>query len=156
MRKPILGVCYGVQSLNVWRSGTLIQHIESEVLHQRPEGAPAGTVISHDAVVPRKSRLGEILAAHVAEVSGELKFTVNSYHHQSVGRPGDGLRIVALTSPDPIAGLAFFELRACLRKLTDAKPRLHRLAALKERLGAKTSGSGPSSPATQEGSNDQA
>ena len=73
MRKPILGVCYGVQSLNVWRSGTLVQHIESEVLHQRPEGAPAGTVISHDVVVPRKSRLGEILASHVAEISGELK-----------------------------------------------------------------------------------
>ncbi len=102
MRKPILGVCYGIQSLNVWRSGTLVQHIESEVLHQRPEGAPAGTVISHDAVVPRKSRLGEILASHVAEVSGELKFTVNSYHHQSVGRPGDGLRIVARSPRDGI------------------------------------------------------
>jgi putative glutamine amidotransferase len=118
MRKPILGVCYGIQSLNVWRSGTLVQHIESEVLHQRPEGAPAGSVISHDVVVPRKSRLGEILASHVAEISGELKspqqvkgglaggpelrFTVNSYHHQSVGRPGDGLRIVAHSPRDGI------------------------------------------------------
>jgi putative glutamine amidotransferase len=117
MRKPILGVCYGVQSLNVWRSGTLVQHIESAVVHQRPEGVAAGTVISHDAVVQRKSRLGEILAGQVAEASGELspqqvkgglagdpelKLTVNSYHHQAVGRPGDGLRIVAHSPRDGI------------------------------------------------------
>jgi len=37
-------------------------------------------------------------------------------------REGD-LRILALTTPDPIAGLAFFELRACLRKLNDASPK---------------------------------
>ena len=35
-------------------------------------------------------------------------------------REGD-LRILALTTPEPISGLAFFELRACLRKLNDAK-----------------------------------
>jgi hypothetical protein len=37
-------------------------------------------------------------------------------------REGD-LRILAFTSPDPIAGLAFFELRACLRKLDGVKPK---------------------------------
>lgn len=91
------------------------------------------------------SERGEPIQVELTYPEGSLLFVLQ-----------DGLRIVALTSPDPIAGLAFFELRACLRKLTDAKPRLHRLAALKERLGAKTSGSGPSGPATQEGSNDQA
>src|SRR5262249_12020985 len=33
MRKPVFGICYGLQSLNVWRTGTLVQHIESDVNH---------------------------------------------------------------------------------------------------------------------------
>jgi predicted regulator of Ras-like GTPase activity (Roadblock/LC7/MglB family) len=41
-------------------------------------------------------------------------------------REGD-LRILALTAPDPIAGLAFFELRTCLRKLIGAKPKRRRM-----------------------------
>jgi putative glutamine amidotransferase len=36
------------------------------------------------------------------EASGELKLTVNSSHHQSVGRPGDGLQIVARSPRDGI------------------------------------------------------
>src|ERR1043166_7370207 len=33
LRKPVFGICYGLQSLNVWRSGTLVQHLQSEVNH---------------------------------------------------------------------------------------------------------------------------
>ena len=51
MRKPLLGICYGTQSLNVWRGGTLVQHIESPVGHQRPDDKPRGFVIEHEAVV---------------------------------------------------------------------------------------------------------
>ena len=33
LRKPVFGICYGLQSFNVWRTGSLMQHIESKVNH---------------------------------------------------------------------------------------------------------------------------
>ncbi len=76
------------------------------------------------------SERGEPVQVELAYSDGSLLFVSQ-----------DDLRIVARTTPNPISGLAFFELRACLRKLTDAKPRWHRLGALTERLGlgARTS-----------------
>jgi len=68
----------------------------------------------------------------------------------------DALRIVALTSADPISGLAFFELRACLRKLADTKPSRRRLEALRARLGAWMEGSGPAASDGRGDSDDQA
>src|SRR5262249_18701673 len=40
MRKPLLGICYGIQSLNVWRTGTLKQHITTSVNHEAGREAP--------------------------------------------------------------------------------------------------------------------
>ena len=94
MRKPILAICYGTQSLNVWRSGTLVQHIESPVQHARPEGAPRSTVIEHSARVEADSRL--------AELTGAGPITINSSHHQAVATPGDSLRIVARSPEDNV------------------------------------------------------
>jgi putative glutamine amidotransferase len=94
MRKPILAICYGTQSLNVWRSGTLVQHIESPVQHARPEGAPRTTVIEHVAEVEPGSGL--------AELTGAGEITVNSSHHQAVATPGDSLRVVARSPRDAV------------------------------------------------------
>jgi putative glutamine amidotransferase len=94
MRKPILTICYGTQSLNVWRNGTLVQDIESPVQHARTPGAPRTDVIQHEAQVEPGSRLAELTA-------GE-HITVNSSHHQSVATPGDALRVVARSPQDGI------------------------------------------------------
>src|SRR5215470_15394472 len=40
MRKPIFGICYGLQILNVYRTGSLIQHIESPVNHEAGRRVP--------------------------------------------------------------------------------------------------------------------
>jgi len=97
VRKPILGICYGIQSLNVWRTGTLLQHIESPVQHECPEGSAPGTVILHPAAVEAGSRLAAILGH-----PKQLTITVNSSHHQAVALPGDSLRVVARSPEDGI------------------------------------------------------
>jgi putative glutamine amidotransferase len=94
MRKPILTICYGTQSLNVWRNGTLVQHIESPVQHSRTPGAPRTEAIEHSAHVEPNSALSSL--------AGSPEITVNSSHHQSVETPGDALRIVARSSQDGI------------------------------------------------------
>src|SRR5436190_23411524 len=57
MRKPVLGICYGLQILNVYRSGTLIQHIDSSVIHAAGRKVP----IAHEVAIDPGSRLAELL-----------------------------------------------------------------------------------------------
>jgi len=90
LRKPVFGICYGLQSLNVWRTGTLVQHIESAINHS----AGAKVEVAHKVTVAADSLLGnEILRGQATSVP------VNSSHHQSADLVGDGLRAVA-TCPD--------------------------------------------------------
>lgn len=97
--KPILGICYGLQSLNVWRHGTLIQDLP------HADAATAGTVNhqpgrevqkAHPVQVVSGSRLSKLAKGISDEAPGLF---VNSSHHQAVGRPGKALEVVA-TSPD--------------------------------------------------------
>ncbi len=100
MRKPILAICYGVQSLNVWRSGTLVQHLATAVQHARPKGMPREQSPEHKALVEAGSRLAAIVkgSGHLSE----QQITVNSSHHQAVGQPGDGLKVVARSPQDGV------------------------------------------------------
>ena len=60
LRKPILGICYGLQILNVFRGGTLLQHIESPVNHEAGRAVP----IAHTVEVDSGSRLARLSFHH--------------------------------------------------------------------------------------------
>jgi putative glutamine amidotransferase len=93
MRKPLLGICFGMQILNVWRTGTLIQHLETGVNHNGKE-AP-----NHRVQVEPESLLGHIVGPYLQPGS---VLAVNTSHHQAVDTPGDGLRVVARSTDDHV------------------------------------------------------
>src|SRR5580693_692165 len=59
LRKPVLGICYGLQSINVYRCGTLIQYIESPVNH----AAGRKIAVAHTIEAELGSKLDKILRA---------------------------------------------------------------------------------------------
>jgi len=94
-RKPLLGICYGLQMLNVHRRGTLVQHIESAINHAAGRAVP----IAHSVQIDSDSKLAR-MADHTA---GSLeRVPVNSSHHQSIDKVGEDLRIVARCPEDQI------------------------------------------------------
>ena len=91
LQKPIFGICYGLQALNVWRNGTLRQHIPGGV-HDQWKVAEA-----HLIALERASRIAGLLT------SSDLQAVrVNSSHHQSVLIPGDGLSVVGACKEDGV------------------------------------------------------
>jgi putative glutamine amidotransferase len=98
--KPILAICFGIQSLNVWRGGTLVQD-----LNILPVNHPAGSsvAIAHTAAIAPDSLLGSVIAsAEAPEQDGFLRLPINSSHHQAIGIPGDGLRVTARCPQDAV------------------------------------------------------
>jgi putative glutamine amidotransferase len=106
-RKPVLGICYGLQSLNVFRGGSLIQHIPDflpeDLRFRVNHEAGRKVAIAHEVVIENASTLAEILCRDSGLSSAaQLKLPVNSSHHQSADKIGHGLRIVARCPDDGI------------------------------------------------------
>ena len=103
LRKPVLGICYGLQSLNVYCGGSLVQHIPDflpqETRDKVNHEAGRTVAIAHAAQIDVDSRLARIIAKD--GLPGSV-VPVNSSHHQSAGSIGDGLRIVARCPDDGI------------------------------------------------------
>lgn len=92
---PLLGVCRGMQVLNVARGGTLLQHLPDVVGHddhRRSVGTFAGN--DHDVTLVRGS---------VAErAAGEALHATKSHHHQGIDRLGDGLTVTGRAAGDEL------------------------------------------------------
>jgi putative glutamine amidotransferase len=98
--KPVLGICFGVQSLNVWRGGSLVQDLTPLPVNH---SAGSKVAIAHTALVSKDSVLASLLTDEEApEIAGFLRLPINTSHHQSVAAPGTGLRIVARSPEDGV------------------------------------------------------
>jgi putative glutamine amidotransferase len=92
LRKPILGICHGAQTLNVWRNGSLIQDLQTTVNHR-----PGREVIEAH---PVRVKAGSMLASLVPQGSSDA--LVNSSHHQAIKIPGDNLLVCAVSPVDGV------------------------------------------------------
>lgn len=86
-RMPALGICRGVQVLNVAFGGTLHQHLPE---HRLGDGL-------HPVTVEPSSRLAAVL--------GTTSIEANSLHHQAVARVGEGLRVTATSAEGGVEAL---------------------------------------------------
>jgi putative glutamine amidotransferase len=96
LRKPLLGICGGMQSINVWRGGTLIQDLPAAGFRAVNHAAGREVEHAHEVRIGPSTRL----AAIAPPVSAALY--VNSSHHQAVKVLGDNLRIAAACPDDGV------------------------------------------------------
>ncbi len=88
---PVLGICRGMQLVNVHLGGTLHQHVPE---HARVD-LPTETVV-HQVTLAPESVLRELYGEHR---------DVNSLHHQTVDDVGDGLRVTATAADGTVEGV---------------------------------------------------
>ena len=85
---PLLAICFGMQVLNVYRGGTLVQDIESQTSEplKHEQGVPS-TRASHSITVAKEGHLAGLEAVR----NSEAPIRVNSSHHQAVKELGRDL-----------------------------------------------------------------
>jgi putative glutamine amidotransferase len=93
LHKPVLAICHGMQTMNVWCNGSLVQDLHTVVNHR-----PGRDVAEAHAVLIAPGSHLEKLAPD--EILGEI--LVNSSHHQAVRVAGDNLRVSAVSPLDGI------------------------------------------------------
>ncbi len=109
--KPVLGICYGLQSLNVWRKGSLIQDLP-DAAEVTPSGSSKAEVIvdhqpgrevqeAHPVLISPGSRLARVLP-EARETFEPTSVLVNSSHHQAIDHPGEALRVAAISPVDGV------------------------------------------------------
>lgn len=92
LHKPIFAICHGLQSMNVWCNGTLVQHLETSVVHRAEREVDE----AHTVRLVPGTHLWSLLRPNGQ--AAEVDLSVNSTHHQAIDRVGDHL-VVTATSP---------------------------------------------------------
>ena len=98
--KPLFAICFGIQMLNVWRGGTLLQDLTVLPVNH---SAGKSVAIAHSSAIAPESLLGGLLTTEEAPSQENfLRLPINSSHHQAIGIPGDGLRVSARCPQDAV------------------------------------------------------
>jgi putative glutamine amidotransferase len=101
LHKPILAICHGTQSLNVWCNGSLIQDLETDLeadLKTPVNHRPGREVVeAHPVQISKGSKLASILPP-----GQPTEAQVNSSHHQAIRSAGDNLIVTAVSPADGV------------------------------------------------------
>jgi putative glutamine amidotransferase len=98
--KPVLAICYGIQSLNVFLGGSLVQDIPTEI-GTNVRHSPDEDELPDGSETPDAMHGATIDPGHIFALARARQVEVNSWHHQSVLEPGQGLRVTA-HAPDGV------------------------------------------------------
>jgi putative glutamine amidotransferase len=99
-KKPVLGICRGLQLINVFLGGSLVPDIPA-VHHSMAHGKQNGVDQTHFVQVVADTLLYAIC--------GPEHGSINSAHHQSVDRPGELLRVSAFSEPSIVEAMEWRE-----------------------------------------------
>lgn len=91
-KKPVLGICKGMQLINIYFGGTLTQDLSEGICHQIAEGD-----VMHLSYVQEDCVLSHLYGK---------EFQINSNHHQAVDKLGKGLRVVQTSKDGIVEGIA--------------------------------------------------
>lgn len=99
---PVLCICRGIQVLNVALGGSLVQHIDDQVVdpltHRQYEAGILGNEPSHEVRLDEGSLASAVFETHL--------LPVNSLHHQSLATPADTVRVEGVTSDGVIEAVS--------------------------------------------------
>ena len=142
---PVLAVCFGMQLMNTFHGGSLVQHLpEAPGTIDHAKGGPDWPR-RHGARVESHTRLGEICGGGPLEV--------NTSHHQAVARVGEGLVVSAVAEDGTVEAvedptkpmwigvqwhperMIDFQRHLALFERLVAEARAHRLAAAQRAAG---------------------
>ena len=103
---PVLGICRGIQVLNVAEGGNLHQHLPELVGHERHKHNPPGVFADHDVRIEPGTKLAGIV--------GDEEVPVKSHHHQGLRELPEGWRVSAHADDGTVEAIESHERRFAL------------------------------------------